>query len=110
MNNTSGIRFGQFSRRSVYLLWVLGLILFLVFFCSAMWGQSTFGSVRGTVQDASGAVLPNTDVTLHSEGENNDRSVKSDAAGVFTIENVKPGQYVVHANLDGFSETVMTGI
>jgi hypothetical protein len=110
MNSTSGIRFGQFSRSSVYLLWVMGLILFMVFFCNAMWGQSTFGSVRGSVQDGSGAVLPNVDVSLHNEGENNDRSVKSDATGGFTIENVKPGQYTIHANLDGFSETVMTGI
>jgi carboxypeptidase family protein len=110
MNSTSGIRFGQLSRSSIYLLWVAGLVLFLIFFCSSIWAQSTFGSVRGTVQDASGAALPNTDVTLHSEGENNNRSVKSDATGGFTIENVKPGQYVVHANLDGFSETVMTGI
>src|SRR5580704_14385505 len=101
MNSTSGVRFGQFSRSSVYLLWVMGLILFMVFFCNAMWGQSTFGSVRGSVQDGSGAVLPNVDVSLHNEGENNDRSVKSDATGGFTIENVKPGQYTIHANLDG---------
>src|SRR5271170_2373586 len=99
MNSTSGIRFGQLSRNSIYLLWVIGLILFLVFFSSSMWAQSTFGSVRGTVQDGSGAALPNTDVALHSEGENNDRLVKSDATGGFTIENVKPGQYSIHANL-----------
>ena len=110
MNSTSGIRFGQLSLRSVYFLWVIGLILFLAFFCSSVWGQSTFGSVRGTVQDGSGAVLPNADVTLHSEGENNDRISKSDGTGAFSIENVKPGQYVIHANLDGFSETVMRGI
>ena len=73
MTSTSGVRFGYLSVRTVYILWIIGAVLFLVFFCSTMWGQSTFGSVRGTVQDASGAALPNTDVTLHSEGENNDR-------------------------------------
>lgn len=66
--------------------------------------------MRGTVQDGSGAVLPNADVTLHNEGENNDRVAKSDGTGAFSIENVKPGQYVIHANLDGFSETVVRGI
>jgi hypothetical protein len=38
-------------------------------------GQSTFGSIRGTVQDASGAVIPGALVTLRSLDENFDRKV-----------------------------------
>ncbi|HMH15437.1 MAG TPA: TonB-dependent receptor [Edaphobacter sp.] len=72
--------------------------------------QSTFGSVRGIAQDGSGAVLPETQITLHSLDENIDRQTKADADGGFTIENVKPGKYSLRAAMSGFAETVMNGV
>src|SRR5882757_8780618 len=52
----------------------------LVIFCCLLFGvasfahgQSTFGSIRGTVQDATGAAIPGTQVVLHSTDENTDR-------------------------------------
>ena len=47
--------------------------------------QSTFGSIRGTAQDASGAAIPDTQVILHSVAENMDRAVRSDATGAFAF-------------------------
>ena len=73
MNSTSG-SVCHLSLRFVYSLWVVGLGSLHDFLLLCVTEQSTFGSVRGTVQDTSGAALPNADVTLHSEGENNDRS------------------------------------
>ena len=55
---------------------IAGLVVLLVLFGIRGQAQSTFGSVRGMVQDESGAALPDAQVTLHSEGENNDRAVK----------------------------------
>jgi hypothetical protein len=72
--------------------------------------QSTFGSVRGVAQDNTGAILPDTQVTLHSLDENTDRNVNTDADGNFTLENVKAGQYTVKAHHDGFADTVMNGV
>jgi len=72
--------------------------------------QSTFGSVRGIVQDKSGAVLPDAQLALHSLDENTDRQAKSGSDGNFTIENVKAGKYSLQANVSGFAETVMNGI
>ena len=89
---------------------VAGLLVVLVLFGIRGQAQSTFGSVRGVVQDESGAALPDAQVTLHSVEENTDRSVKADASGDFTIENVKPGEYLLRTDLSGFSETVMKGI
>src|SRR3984885_11318834 len=89
---------------------VAGLLVVLTVFGVRGQAQSTFGSVRGVVQDESGAALPNAQVTLHSVGENTDRSVTADASGGFTIENVKPGEYLLRTDLSGFSETVMKGI
>jgi len=72
--------------------------------------QSTFGSIRGVAQDSSGAVLSDTQLTLHSLDENTDRQMRSSADGNFTIENVKAGRYSLHANISGFAETVMNDI
>src|ERR1700733_1630754 len=77
---------------------------------SLTFGQSTFGSVRGVVQDASGAVVSDTEIVLHSTDENTGRSVNADASGSFVLENVKAGKYSLHAHHNGFADTVISGI
>jgi hypothetical protein len=72
--------------------------------------QSTFGSIRGTAQDSSGAAIPDATVTLHSVDENTDRAVKTDGGGGYTLENVKAGKYNLHAQRAGFADTVINGI
>src|ERR1700756_235307 len=73
-------------------------------------GQSTFASVRGDVQDASGSAIPSAQVVLHSTDENTERTVDTDSSGAFIFENVKPGKYTLRAHRDGFADTVMSGI
>ncbi len=88
-------------------------IFALCLFMSAVsptFGQSTFGSVRGIVQDASSAAIPDTTVILHSTDENTDRTVKADMTGGFVFENVKAGNYTLHASHGGFADTEISGI
>src|SRR5271163_216183 len=77
---------------------------------SLAFGQSTFGSVRGVVQDASGAVISDTEIVLHSTDENTERTATADASGDFILENVKAGKYSLHAHHSGFADTVISGI
>jgi hypothetical protein len=87
--------------------------LLLLALCSVTvftYGQSTFGSVRGTVQDATGAAIPGTQLMLHSTDENTDRTVTADTSGNFVFENVKAGKYSLRAHRDGFADTVVSGI
>jgi Carboxypeptidase regulatory-like domain/TonB dependent receptor len=72
--------------------------------------QSTFGSVRGNVLDASGAAIPDAQIMLHSTDENTERTVATDASGAFIFENVKAGKYTLRAHRDGFADTVVSGI
>jgi hypothetical protein len=72
--------------------------------------QSTFGSVRGIVQDNTSAVVSDSQVVLHSTDENTERTVNADASGSFTFENVKAGKYSLRTHHDGFADTVLTGI
>jgi hypothetical protein len=72
--------------------------------------QSTFGSVRGNVLDASGAAIPDAQIVLHSSDENTERAVNTDTSGGFVFENVKAGKYTLRAHRDGFADTVVSGI
>src|SRR3984885_1159652 len=90
--------------------WWLAILAMALLMHGAAFAQSTFGSVRGVVQDDTGAILPDAQVTLHSLDENTDRKVTSDADGNFTLENVKAGLYAVRAQHDGFTETVINGV
>lgn len=72
--------------------------------------QSTFGSVRGNVQDASGAAIPGAQIVLHSADEDTERTVDTDASGAFIFEDVKAGKYTLRAHRDGFADTVVSGI
>jgi hypothetical protein len=76
----------------------------------SMQAQSTFGSIRGTVQDASGAAIPDAQVTLHSVDENTDHVASTDANGNYTLENLKAGKYSIRAQRTGFADTVVDGI
>jgi hypothetical protein len=89
--------------------WFL-LTLMLFFGSGIARAQSTAGSVRGVVQDKTGALVPGSRITLHSNDENTDRVVIADASGTFLLENVKPGKFSLQAQHDGFADTHLTGI
>ena len=57
--------------------------------------QSTFGTILGTVTDASGAVVPDLVVRITNQGENISREVRSDAQGNYQAENLKEGFYSI---------------
>jgi Carboxypeptidase regulatory-like domain len=72
--------------------------------------QSTFGSVRGIVQDNTGAGIAGSQVVLHSTDENTEHTASADGSGSFIFENVKAGKYSLHAHHDGFADIEMSGI
>src|ERR1700732_3270734 len=100
--------------RAVQKSHLLGFVLavFGLLFGSAtrLAAQSTFGSIRGTAEDSSGAALPDTQITLHSIDKNTDRVVKTDDAGSYSLENVLAGRYSIRAHRDGFADTSVAAI
>jgi hypothetical protein len=85
----------------------VALLLACIVLFSAAQAQSTFGSIRGTVQDASGAVIPGSLVTVHSLDENLDRQVTTNDSGEFVVENLKAGRYRLTVHHDGLSDAVV---
>ncbi len=64
--------------------------------------QMVYGSIAGTVLDASGAAIPGTTVTLTNLGTADKRVMESDAAGAYTFVNILPGNYRIDAEKSGF--------
>jgi Carboxypeptidase regulatory-like domain len=73
-------------------------------------GQSTFGSIVGTVQDALGAAIPGALITVKNLSDNTSRSAVSDNSGEFQVLNLRPGPYEVVAAKEGFTNAAITGI
>ena len=68
--------------------------------------QVLYGSVVGTVEDQSGAVVPNATVTIVNKQTGQTREITSDASGNYNITNVLPGTYDVRVTASGFRTAV----
>ena len=82
------------------LVFVMSVLASLPSYLSA---QSTFGSIRGTTQDQSGAVLPQVAITLQNVDENTRVVTISDGAGNYLFENLKPAHYRLTGSKEGFA-------
>ena len=67
------------------------------------------GNIQGVVTDASGAVIPNAEVTLTSQSTQVKHVVKTDSAGNYVFPNIEPGTYSVGAVSSGFETYTSTG-
>jgi len=68
-------------------------------------------SLAGVVKDASGAVLPGVTVEAASPVLiEKARTVATDGAGNYKIENLRPGTYIVTFTIDGFTPLKREGV
>ena len=74
---------------------------------AAVAAQDKRGSVAGTLQDASGAVLPGVRMTLADAVSGKGSSTTSDANGAFMFRDVAPSRYRLEARLPGFATAVV---
>jgi hypothetical protein len=72
--------------------------------------QSDSSSISGTVTDASGAVLPNANITVHNNATRSDRSATTNESGSYTLTNLPPGDYNVRAEIAGFETTMLNNV
>jgi hypothetical protein len=67
-------------------------------------------NVQGTITDSSGAVIPNSAVTLTDEATAVKHVTKSDGSGVFVFPNLPIGTYDISAAASGFKTYEQKGI
>ena len=72
--------------------------------------QVLYGSVVGTVEDPSGAVIPGAAVTLTNTNTAAARESKADEQGRYTFVSLLPGTYSMAVTATGFRSLTRTGI
>ncbi len=82
---------------------LLGMALFLLGAISIAHAQSNTGTIVGTVNDDSGAAIPNATVTTKNLGTGEERAVTTDGSGQFTVPNLQIGHYSIRVTRDGFA-------
>ena len=74
---------------------------------------TNLGTIRGTVTDANGAVIPNASVKITDKGTGLSRDVTTNGEGNYEAAALKPGTYEVMVVATGFKkiivETVLNG-
>jgi hypothetical protein len=95
----------QESRPMRFVLLSLAAVLVFVICNAPSLGQSTFGTILGTVRDASGAVVSGATIELTNAGTSAKRTTTTDDAGSFSFVNVAPGIYQLVMESSGFQKT-----
>ncbi len=67
------------------------------------------GNIQGTVADATGAVIPQTEITLTSATTQVTHVTRTDSAGNYVFPNIEPGTYSISAAVAGFQTYTSTG-
>jgi len=80
----------------------VALVMLLALWPRTGQAQQVYGTIAGTVLDASGAAIPGAGVTLTNLGTGNKRSMTSEAGGGYTFVNILPGTYSIEAEKTGF--------
>ncbi len=65
-------------------------------------GQSTYGSITGSVTDPSGAAIADAQVTLTNMGTAEKRTQPTGTDGLYSFVNLTPGEYRIDIEKQGF--------
>lgn len=78
--------------------------------CAAMARPAHAQDINGAVQDPSGAVVPNVDITLTNPATGQTRKTTSNAAGAYRFAALDVGTYTLIANAPGFQKFTKNSI
>lgn len=89
----------------------LMLVGILICFSTTGYAQgSNLGTIRGTVTDANGAVLPNAAVQVTDQATGLVRNVTTNGEGDYEVVALKPGTYKVAVSATGFKTSSMDAV
>ena len=98
------MRVAPICRNSVLVRDVLCTFAVLVLLPASLRAQNPRGTLRGVVQDASGARVPGAHVAVVAADSSLNREVLSDASGEFRIDELQPDLYHVTVQAKGFAD------
>jgi hypothetical protein len=87
--------------------WVtVSMMLVLALLPSSLSGQQVFGSIYGTVTDASGSGVPKAKVTITDQEKGTTFDTTTNESGNYTRDRLIPGVYTVEVEVPGFHKAV----
>jgi hypothetical protein len=89
---------------------IASLTLFLVSLAALSSAQRISATLRGTVTDATGAVVPGANVTAKGEETGFTRATVTNSAGLYSFTELPVGTYSVEVGLTGFKSAVVKGV
>ena len=81
----------------------LAFLFLFIGLCGIAWSQASFTSLRGTITDPSGAVIPGCTVTIVDKATSVTSNQTAGASGEYQFQQIPPGTYVITATGTGFS-------
>jgi hypothetical protein len=107
LKNAATSRLGQRGRiRSQQFKLPVVVMAILLVFASAAFAQLTTADILGTVTDASGAVVPNANITLVNLGTDEVRTVQSNGSGDYSFTLLPVGHYSITVKANGFQASI----
>src|SRR5215469_8731928 len=85
-------------------------IALVAFFTTPVARAQDNGTITGTVTDASGALVPNANVSVTNTATNQTRETVSNSAGAYRFANVGIGTYNLTVVAQGFQKYTRSGI
>ena len=85
------------------------LLVGILFTCVMGVSAQTYrGTIRGTIYDPRGAVIPGAEITLTSKETGEERTVTSNGQGQYSISSLRPGEYEIKVAAQNFKTSTRT--
>src|SRR5579875_4099835 len=104
-----GFTLGRFANARMRIMTLLPIFLALLFGGVAGHAQTT-AQLTGSVQDATGAIIPGAKVTLTDENSQVKQEIQSNAKGLYTFPSLPPSTYTIQVSQQGFAPKELTGV
>src|ERR1035437_5148847 len=112
--NTEDIRMGldrkTFKWTRQFGCLILACACFLSLPSRYAFGQVDEGSISGTVQDTTGAVVPSAKVVLLNTDQGITRQITTNSTGEYVFSPVRIGHYTITVTATGFAKTTQTNL
>ena len=89
--------------------YVIGVVL-AVLLAAPVFAQQTTGNISGRINDQQGAIIPGATVSATNNATGFNRTVVSDAVGIYTLTALPVGTYDLKVELSGFQPTLRKGV
>lgn len=101
------------SKIAYYRCWYAAIVLLLLFVSGAVpaFAQTaSSATIRGTVKDPTGAVIPSASVSLKSALTGAERTTQTNSEGLYVFVSINPGPYTLTVEAANFKKFIQTDL